>query len=88
VPKAGAASRADYRKFKSYYIARETSPEGIHKRVERDQARRLEIQLGKLKGEHDPRTVDHKTALSKGGGNARSNLGILSAKANRRKFDH
>jgi 5-methylcytosine-specific restriction endonuclease McrA len=88
MPKAGSASHKDYLRYRAYYIGRETSAAGIHKRVERDQAREKEIKAGKLTGEHDPRTVDHKTPLSRGGGNASSNLAILSATANRRKFNH
>lgn len=81
-------STAEYRKNRAYYIARETSAAGKKKRVERDQARTLEIKAGKLTGPHDPRTVDHLKPLSKGGGNSKSNLGIKSAKANREKFNH
>lgn len=88
MPKAGSASHSDYMKYRAYYIARETSSAGIKKRVERDQARTKEIKAGKLTGEHDPRTVDHRTPLSKGGGNATGNLGILSATANRRKYNN
>lgn len=79
----------DYQKYKSYYLARESSPEGKKKRVERDQARTEMIKAGKLNGAHDPRTVDHKTSLKKGGsGTAKSNLRVVSATANRRKYDH
>jgi 5-methylcytosine-specific restriction endonuclease McrA len=88
MPKAGAASRADYQRNKAYYLAREESAAGKAKRVERDQDRTKMIKAGKLKGPHDPRTVDHKKALAKGGGSSRSNLQILSATANRRKYDH
>ena len=89
MPKAGAASRADYQKNRAYYIARETSAAGKKKRVERDQARNEEIKSGALKGPRDPRTVDHKKPMARGGsGTARSNLQILSATANRKKYDH
>ncbi len=33
----------------------------------------------------DPREVDHKTPLSKGGGNGGDNLRVVSRKANRTK---
>jgi hypothetical protein len=89
MPKAGAASRADYQRNRAYYIGRETSAAGKKKRVERDQARTEMIKAGKLSGPSDPRTVDHKKSLAKGGsGTARSNLQIVSATANRRKYDH
>jgi 5-methylcytosine-specific restriction endonuclease McrA len=88
MPKAGAASSKDYQKYRAYYIARETSPAGIHKRVERDQARTLALHQHRLSGPHDPRTVDHEKPLSKGGTNASSNLSIVSGTANRRKYNH
>lgn len=81
-------SHSDYEKYRAYYIGREDSAAGKKKRVERDQARTIEIKAGKLKGPHDPRTVDHKKPLSKGGGNAKGNLGILSSAANKRKYNH
>lgn len=79
---------AEYNRNRKWYLAREASPEGVKKRRERDQARTKEIKAGKLTGPHDPRTVDHVKPLSKGGGNATSNLAIKSAKANREKFNH
>lgn len=79
----------DYRRNRAYYLAREKSPEGVKKRVERDQARTKEIKAGKLSGPHDPREVDHKKSLAKGGsGTAASNLQVISRTANRKKFDH
>lgn len=78
----------DYEKNRAYYLAREASAEGVHKRVERARARELAIKSGKLKGPHDPRTVDHVVPLSKGGGNGKKNLAIVSATANRRKYNH
>lgn len=88
MPKKGAASRLDYDKYRGYYLKREASPEGLKKRAERQTARNEMIKAGKLTGPHDPRTVDHKRSLAKGGsGTAMSNLQILSATANRRKYD-
>jgi len=80
------AGHSDYQKYKKYYLAREASPEGVKKRVERDQARTKLIKAGVI-SKHDKREVDHKRALDKGGGNARSNLQVLSRTANRRKYD-
>lgn len=88
MPKRGADSKSDYQKYKSYYIARETSAAGKAKRTERDQGRTAMIKSGALKGPHDPREVDHKKPLAKGGSGARSNLRVISQKANREKFDH
>lgn len=78
----------DYQKYRAYYLARESSPEGKKKRVERDQARTQAIKDGRLKGKNDPSEVDHKRSLAKGGSNAKSNTQILSRTANRRKYDH
>ena len=49
-------------------------------RSARNKARR---KLGLKKG--DPREVDHKRPLSKGGGNGRKNLRAVSRTANRKK---
>lgn len=88
MPKAGKPSHTDYTRYKAYYLARESSPEGKKKRVERDQARTQAVKDGRLDGASDPRTVDHRKPLSKGGGNSRGNTRIVSGTANRRKFDH
>lgn len=88
MPAKGKASREDYRKNRAWYLARETSEAGKNKRVERDQARTAAIKAGRLTGAHDPRTVDHVTPLSKGGGNAASNIKIVSGTANRKKYNH
>jgi 5-methylcytosine-specific restriction endonuclease McrA len=49
-------------------------------RSTRNKARRkLKLKKG------DPREVDHKKPLSKGGGNGRKNLRAVSRKANRKK---
>jgi 5-methylcytosine-specific restriction endonuclease McrA len=78
----------DYQKNRAWYLARESSAAGKKKRVERDQARTQAIKDGRLSGKGDPRTVDHKTPLAKGGSNAKANTRIVSATANRRKYDH
>lgn len=78
----------DYALYKKYYLAREASDSGKTKRVERDRARTAAIKDGKLTGPADPRTVDHKTPLSKGGGNGKANIAVVSATANRRKYNH
>lgn len=78
----------DYKKYKAYYLAREASPEGVRKRVLRDQARTAAIESGALKGKGDPREVDHRKSLSKGGGNGGGNTRVVSRTANRRKFNH
>lgn len=77
---------SDYEKYKSYYLGREATAEGKKKRAERQAARRAAVKDGRLAGPHDPREVDHKKALSKGGSNAKGNTQILSRTANRKKF--
>lgn len=80
-------SHKNYLANRDWYINRETSEAGKNKRVERDQARTLEIKAGKL-SPHSKLTVDHVKPLSKGGGNAKSNLRVTTGTANRKKFNH
>ncbi len=82
------ANDPSYERNRAWYLKREASPEGVKKRVQRDQARTAAIKAGKLTGKTDPREVDHKKALSKGGGNAASNTRVTTGTANRKKFDH
>lgn len=69
------------RDYKREYAQYHSKPEQIDNRSTRNKARR---KLGLKKG--DPREVDHKVPLSKGGGNGRDNLRAVSLQANRRKF--
>ena len=55
-------------------------PEQIAMRAERNAARR---EAGLKKG--DPREVDHKKPLSKGGSNSKSNTRVVSRHTNRTK---
>jgi 5-methylcytosine-specific restriction endonuclease McrA len=80
-------SHANYERNKAWYLAREASPEGVKKRVLRDQARTKEIKAGKI-SPHSKLTVDHIRPLKKGGTDAVSNLRVVTGKANREKFDH
>lgn len=59
-------------------------PEQVRNRSSRNKARRLMIKEGRVR-KGDGREVDHKQPLSKGGSNRRSNLKILSRRANRTK---
>ena len=59
-------------------------PEQVRNRSSRNKARRLMIKEGRVR-KGDGREVDHKHPLSKGGSNRRSNLKILSRRANRTK---
>lgn len=78
----------DYEKNRAYYLAREASPEGKRKRAVRGAARTAAVKSGALKGASDPREVDHKRPLSKGGGNGAGNTQVTSRTANRKKYDH
>lgn len=72
------------RDYKKEYRAYHGTPEQIANRSARNKARRtMEKEVGKaaLKGKE----VDHKTPLSKGGSNARSNLQVVSRTTNRKK---
>lgn len=57
-------------------------PEVVHKRVERNKARRMMIRAGKA-AKGDGKDVDHKTPLSKGGTTTMSNLRNVSRSSNR-----
>lgn len=70
------------RDYKREYEQYHSQQEQIDNRSLRNQARR---KLGLPKG--DPREVDHKTPLSKGGSNHKSNLSAVSRSTNRKKFD-
>ena len=64
-------------------VAKYTSkPEVKHKRAEQNAARREMERAGRVhKG--DGKDVDHKTPLSKGGTNSKSNLRVVSQHTNR-----
>jgi hypothetical protein len=70
------------RDYKQEYAQYHGKPEQVGNRSLRNQARR---KLGLKKG--DPREVDHKTPLSKGGSNSKNNLRSVSFKTNREKFN-
>lgn len=69
--------RRDYAKeYRDYH----GNPKQKRNRAKRNKARRdLGLKVG------DPREVDHRRPLSRGGGNGRSNLRIVSRKTNRSK---
>ena len=68
------------RNYKKEYSSFHGKPAERKRRSKRNQARR---KLGLKKG--DPREVDHKKPLSKGGSNGRKNLRAVSRKTNRKK---
>ena len=69
------------RDYEKEYAQYHSKPEQVENRSLRNQARR---KLGLKKG--DPREVDHKTPLAKGGGNGHGNLRAVSRTTNRTKF--
>ena len=71
------AKKRNYKKEYAQYHAR---PEQRKRRSMRNMARRkMGLKVG------DPREVDHKKPLSRGGSNKRSNLRVVSRKTNRKK---
>lgn len=68
------------RDYKKEYQNYHSKPEQRKNRSLRNQARRkMGLKVG------DPREVDHKKPLSKGGSNSKSNLRVVSRKTNRAK---
>lgn len=70
--------KRDYKKENEKYNSR---PEVIKKRVARNAARREAMEDGLVK-KGDGKQVDHKTPLSKGGSNDKSNLRVVPASEN------
>ena len=68
------------RNYRKEYDEYHGNPLQIERRSERNKARRKK---GLKKG--DPREVDHKKPLSKGGSNGSNNLRITSRSQNRKK---
>ena len=72
--------RKEPRNYRKEYDEYHGTPEQRRNRSNRNKARR---KVGLKKG--DPREVDHKRPLSKGGSNGRANLRITSKRSNRVK---
>jgi hypothetical protein len=78
------------RPYKKEYEQYHGKPEQIKKRDARNKARSEMEKAGKV-SKGDGKDVDHKTPLSKGGGNGKSNLRVVDKSANRsfsRNSDH
>jgi len=71
------ARKRDYKKeYEDYH----SKPKQIKNRSLRNAARKKKgLKVG------DPREVDHKNPLSKGGSNRKNNLRVVSKKTNRKK---
>jgi|TARA_R100000742_G_C4279472_1_gene104138 5-methylcytosine-specific restriction endonuclease McrA len=68
------------RNYKKEYLEYHGKQKQIDDRNKRNKARRkMKLKKG------DPREVDHKRPLSKGGGNGKKNLRVTSRKTNRKK---
>lgn len=65
-----------------HYREYQGKPEQIKKRSQRNKARRKMIKAGKAKV-GDGKDVNHKTPISRGGGNSMNNLSVTSRKTNR-----
>ena len=79
-PKEGTMPRKKPRNYKKEYKEYHGTKEQKENRNKRNKARRkLKLKKG------DPREVDHKKPLSKGGSNGRKNLRAVSKKVNRKK---
>ena len=71
------ASQRDYKKEYREYHSR---PEQVKNRAARNAARKaMGLKVG------DPREVDHKKPLAKGGSNSKKNLRVVSRTTNRKK---
>ncbi|MBO5957530.1 MAG: HNH endonuclease [Bacteroidales bacterium] len=68
------------RNYKKEYAEYHSKPEQKKNRAKRNAARK---EMGLKVG--DPREVDHKKPLSKGGGNSKENLRVVSRSTNRKK---
>ena len=68
------------RDYKKEYRDFHGKPEQIKRRAARNKARSL---LGLKQG--DGKEVDHRNPLSKGGGNGKKNLRVVSRSSNRKK---
>lgn len=68
------------RDYKKEYREYHSKPQQKKNRAARNKARRI---MGLKVG--DPREVDHKTPLSRGGGNSKANLRVVSRSTNRKK---
>lgn len=71
--------KRDYKREVAEYTSR---PEVVKKRTQQNAARKQAVDAGLAK-KGDGKDVDHKTPLSKGGTNAKSNLRVVSAGTNR-----
>lgn len=70
------------RDYKKEYDLYHSQPKQIANRVKRNSARAEMVKAGRA-SKGDGKDVDHKKPISKGGGNAKSNLRVVSKSTNR-----
>lgn len=70
------------RDYRAEYDRYQGKPEQVRNRAKRNAARAKMAKAGRVK-KGDGMDVDHKTMLSKGGGNGHSNLRVKPKSANR-----
>jgi 5-methylcytosine-specific restriction endonuclease McrA len=67
------------RNYKKEYLYHGTAEQKKNRAKRNGSRRKMGLKVG------DPREVDHKKPLSKGGGNGKRNLRVVSRRTNRRK---
>lgn len=72
------------RDYKKEYARDHSSSKAKKQRATRNKARRTLMTEGRV-SKGDGKEVHHKTALSKGGGNSKKNLQVVSRKRNRKQ---
>ena len=82
-PKTAAAS-VGKRNYRKEYDDYHGTPEQRKNRSNRNKNRTKMAKAGRVRP-GDGKEVDHKKPLSKGGGNGKSNLRVVSRSANRKK---
>ena len=75
---------AKKRDYKAEYKKWGSSKKAKNDRVKRNKNRRQFEKEGKVK-KGDGKEIDHKIPLSKGGGNGKKNLRVVTQKSNRKK---
>lgn len=81
------AKKKAARNFREEYDTYHGKPEQIANRAARNKARSEAVKDGRVAKGDSSKEVDHKTPLSKGGSNDKSNTRVVSKEANRKKAD-
>jgi hypothetical protein len=70
------------RDYQDEYKKYQGKPDQLKNRAKRNAARADAVKAGKV-SKGDKKDVDHKTPISKGGGNGKGNTRVISTSANR-----